>query len=127
MASIRGEKSALGKWPWLVSFQKLGTHNCGGTLISDQYVLTAAHCFDDHEPEDHTVLLGSNNLNNPIVQIRKILKTTIHEGYDEMTLVPRNDIAIVKLNEKVIFSEYLQPICITPPSMGLFRPGKNVL
>ena len=36
--------------------------------------------LDDHEQEDHTVLLGSNNLDKPIVQIRKILKTTIHEG-----------------------------------------------
>ena len=122
---VGGHRSSLGKWPWLVSFQKFGTHNCGGTLISDQFILTAAHCFDDHEPEKHTILLGSNDLNNPIVQSRQILRTVIHEGYDPNTVVPRNDIAIVKMNRKVEFNEYLQPICMTPPRPKAFGPGQK--
>ena len=46
---IGGVPSRIGKWPWLVSFQ-VGDgeggfqHSCGGTLISRDVVMTAAHC-----------------------------------------------------------------------------------
>lgn len=42
---IGGTLAKLGQWPWQVTLHFMGSHVCGGTLISSDFVLTAAHCF----------------------------------------------------------------------------------
>lgn len=43
---VGGQISERNSLPWMVSVQKEGEHYCGGALISDKYVLTAAHCIE---------------------------------------------------------------------------------
>lgn len=42
---VGGEDAAPGSWPWQASIHQGSSHICGGSLINNQYVLTAAHCF----------------------------------------------------------------------------------
>ena len=42
---VGGTLSPLGKWPWVVSISYLGKDTCGGVLVADNWVLTAAHCI----------------------------------------------------------------------------------
>lgn len=45
---VGGHKTEEGEWPWLVAIgTKLRGPHCGGSLIADRWVLTAAHCFKD--------------------------------------------------------------------------------
>uniref|UniRef100_A0A8C6XAD7 Peptidase S1 domain-containing protein n=1 Tax=Naja naja TaxID=35670 RepID=A0A8C6XAD7_NAJNA len=41
---VGGAHSVEGEWPWQASLQVRGHHLCGGTLIADRWVITAAHC-----------------------------------------------------------------------------------
>lgn len=121
---IGGSQSELGAWPWMVAlgYQNVNTNSnspqwlCSGTLITDTYVLTSAECVKNRNNiRLITARLGELNLNPSIndgatpldVPIERII---IHEGYN--TEGVHNDIALLKLNHSVVYTELIQPICL---------------
>uniref|UniRef100_A0A8C3UJY7 Acrosin n=1 Tax=Catharus ustulatus TaxID=91951 RepID=A0A8C3UJY7_CATUS len=118
MSRIVGGADALpGAWPWIVSIQHPWVrdlkHLCGGSLIGHQWVLTAAHCFD--EVTDITLLyvvIGATQLTQPGpgAQVRHINQVLIHSYYNSENL--RYDIALVELDRPVQCSPYIQLACV---------------
>ena len=117
---VGGAKTYSGKWPWIVSLQMRNIHNCGGTLISDRLVITAAHCFDKNAAKNHLILMGSNNLLSPDVIRRGVKLAHIHPDYYPDASIPHNDIAIIQLDRKVEFSSYLQEAVQDTHIFGIF-------
>ncbi|XP_047386488.1 putative inactive serine protease 43 [Sciurus carolinensis] len=106
-----GTKAPQRKWPWQVSLQSYNTHVCGGSLITNQLVLTAAHCVVGRI-RDYKVMLGNNELfqfdeNEVVVPVKDIVP---HQYYDVQQVT--NDIAIALLDFPVNYSSYIQPICL---------------
>ncbi|CAH0718452.1 unnamed protein product, partial [Brenthis ino] len=115
-----GLGARAGDWPWHVAISSIYNSTfryiCGGSLISDTFVLTAAHCVTKVGvpvlPEYLGISLGKTNLiganENP--QEREVFKIIVHENFNHRKL--DNDIALLKLTTKVIFNDYIQPVCM---------------
>lgn len=44
---VGGNPAPRGKWPWQALIIEDGIHVCGGTLVNEKWVVTAAHCVED--------------------------------------------------------------------------------
>lgn len=120
---IGGSKTPPNKFPWLAGLYARNRneewdHLCGGSLISSQHVLTAAHCVEERGPGQVRVLLGGHSRKYQSQNLRTVSNISIHDHYNhdqkyqiiqqwaqlvlarQMGLM-ENDIAILTLENKV--------------------------
>ncbi|XP_053210938.1 trypsin-1-like isoform X2 [Panonychus citri] len=110
---VGGDVAYEGEFPWNVAIfiREINgdvVHECGGSIISDQYILTAAHCFDNASPSNYLIGVGSNDLTSTIKL--KVDEIKLHPDYDKYQFY--NDIALIKLTDKLTFNETIRPICL---------------
>uniref|UniRef100_A0A8C3L8I8 Coagulation factor XI n=1 Tax=Chrysolophus pictus TaxID=9089 RepID=A0A8C3L8I8_CHRPC len=113
---IGGTDSSPGEWPWQVSLHvKLSRrrHLCGGSIISNQWILTAAHCFMSvQNPNIWRVYAGvlkqsEINEDTPFFRVEEII---IHPQYNSAQT--GYDIALLKLDKAMNFTDLQLPICL---------------
>jgi len=108
---VGGTEATPHSYPWMAALFVDDTWFCGGTLISDEWVLTAAHCAKD--ASEMVVMLGAHNVREASEEGRLDLVTRdffTHPRYNQILL--HNDLALVHLPEKVEFSNIIRPVCL---------------
>lgn len=112
---IGGQPAREGSWPWMAMLVKGTSQFCGASVISDSWLLTAAHCVTDDWRRIDAYVGRYNLKGNPNTEQKLTVKRFIvHADYNSETL--ENDIALMQVNEEIKFTDYIQPICILPPS-----------
>lgn len=119
---INGNTSYSGQFPWHAALfylsEKKFSYICGGSLLSKNIILTAAHCvtiLGSTQPisqNNLTVVLGKYILNEYSTkeQSFKVKEIIVHQDFDSDSFY--SDISILKLERNCEFSIYISPICL---------------
>lgn len=124
-----GHRTQPGQFPWHAAlYRKDGdtdTYVCGGTLIDEQHIVTAAHCATKQnfqhprDPKELVVILGKYGLwvSGKFEQPFTVIKVSVHEDFNRTSFY--NDIAILKLNKPTEYTSYVRPICLWEDNTSL--------
>ncbi|XP_061206609.1 transmembrane protease serine 7 isoform X2 [Neopsephotus bourkii] len=121
---VGGTNTEEGEWPWQVSLHFVGAAYCGASVISREWLVSAAHCFQGSklaDPRAWSAHLGMQTQGHAkfVSAVRRII---VHEYYNS-----RNydyDIALLQLSKPWpdTMSHVIQPICV-PPFSHIARSG----
>ncbi|XP_050071964.1 CLIP domain-containing serine protease B9-like [Anopheles maculipalpis] len=137
-----GENADIDEFPWLALMQyenRKGErkYSCGGSLINQRYVLTAAHCVvGEVERKEGTLVavrLGEYNTNTDIDCVTEdqeqicadppidaaVESSIVHPEYEQMAHA--HDIALVRLARSIVYTDFVQPVCLP---LADFRASK---
>lgn len=95
--------------PYQISLQTRNFHICGGSVISENFILTAAHCTSGQSVSSLTIRAGSDlyKYGGVVVKVEKILQ---HEKFDYSKI--DFDFSLLKLAEPLTFSKQISPIAL---------------
>lgn len=120
------EVTSNAKYPWMVRLQIKsgeGYSLCGGSIISANWILTAAHCTKG--ATEITVFYGKveKDLNQQDYFTNQVTgkKIIIHPEYDDVKII--NDISLIELTKPLVYSKFTQPICLPKSSAVTKYPG----
>ncbi|KAL7843873.1 hypothetical protein SRHO_G00224120 [Serrasalmus rhombeus] len=124
---VGGEDAPKGAWPWMASLKWVGRHVCGGALIDSEWLVTAAHCVFGRNVQlsNWVVMLGLHaqyESDTSERQTRQVDQVIMNPRYNRRT--KDSDIALMHLQTRVNFTDYIQPICLPHPKQR-FEPGRK--
>jgi secreted trypsin-like serine protease len=132
---VQGNDAARGQFPFYVFLQVMmpqGVGSCGGSLISDQWIITAGHCVKGQIMDAAAVLGSLRTVQDPTEPGQKVygIRPEDIHVYPKFSLEHfANDIALIKLPEPVEFSDVIKPIsyaCSSTKGMPVVAIGNGL-
>ncbi|XP_026214578.1 tryptase-2-like isoform X2 [Anabas testudineus] len=128
---LGGQDAPKGRWPWMIHLNitsdGVNRWRCGGTILDNQWVLTAAHCFDDNLKPNlrrSMVWAGSHELQKGFHQYMGIRTVVMHSQYGKQGNRYINDIALVKLTKPLKLSDNIKALKL-PSNSDNFSPSSE--
>ncbi|KAL4229913.1 Scavenger receptor Cys-rich [Mactra antiquata] len=117
---INGRPATIEEWPWYGRMYVVGYFLCGGSLINEQWVLSAAHCVEGFLQYQFTMVFGQDQLNqeNEYIQAIPVTRIIIHPELN-LNSAFENDLVLMKLEYPVIITNRTRPVCL--PTMSSFN------
>ncbi|XP_052889014.1 prostasin-like [Anopheles moucheti] len=117
---VNGTEAKDGYWPWHVAIfhnnARTFVYACGGTIVDQNTILTAAHCLMTSNGiiarERLVVQVGRNRLRvaSNRAQEHEAFQLIVHPQYNVNSI--QHDIALIKLATDITYTDYIQPICL---------------
>ncbi|XP_031638051.1 chymotrypsin-2-like [Contarinia nasturtii] len=101
-----GTEAVEGQAPYQCSMQKYGTHFCNCAIISDEFVLSAAHCIGNKQPKNVDIVMGTNGRNGTVFKAKRFIK---HDKYRTSPSL-MYDIGLVEVQGTIQFNDKIQAI-----------------
>uniref|UniRef100_A0A8C5SP62 Transmembrane serine protease 7 n=1 Tax=Laticauda laticaudata TaxID=8630 RepID=A0A8C5SP62_LATLA len=121
---VGGSETHEGEWPWQASLHFAGVAYCGASVISKEWLLSAAHCFQGNRNLDNRIELNQIELNLWSKFVSTLKRIIVHEYYNSQNY--DYDIALLQLStpwlETMRWS--VGPICL-PPTMHNVYTGEK--
>ncbi|XP_013105116.2 serine protease 7 [Stomoxys calcitrans] len=140
-----GEEAELGEFPWLANLEHKKANGalvsvCAGNIINHRYVLTAGHCIKGKIEEKVgklvSIRIGDHNTQTPVdcnnhgciapFQRLNVERIMVHPEFNsDPSIYNINDIALVRTDRSIVYSETVAPVCLPDalPSLGPLRSG----
>jgi len=121
---VGGVEAIRGDWPWSCSLRANGRHICGGSLINNKWIITAAHCVTVASLATYRLVCGLHDrlIDDKWTQTFTPIKVVPHPNYNSRLI--QNDIALFELSgDGATFDDYVSPVCI--PDDGQDYDGKT--
>ncbi|XP_015184626.1 PREDICTED: serine protease nudel-like [Polistes dominula] len=108
---VGGRTSVPEAWPYLIAMYRDGNFHCGGIILNEYWILTAAHCLVQakHYYEIQAGILRRSSF-SPMTQNRIAKNIIIHPDYDPNLM--RNDIGLIMLDKPLRFNRWVRPACL---------------
>ncbi|XP_030069532.1 ovochymase-1 [Microcaecilia unicolor] len=107
---VGGVPAPHGSWPWIVSLQSNNQHYCGGTLISNTYIVTAAHCRFSARRDK--VVVGKPDLAATVLGNTPLTVKSVYVYESPRTVPPTNDIMLLELKAPLVLTGNVSTICL---------------
>ncbi|CAH1371391.1 unnamed protein product, partial [Tenebrio molitor] len=120
---VGGKSLSIKQVPFIISLQNLGMHMCGGSIINENTIITAAHCTNGKQPIQLEVRAGSTirEKGGQVLQVE-----TIHQNPEFNLNTIDYDVTILKLKSNLNFSENVKPIDLADANQ-VFENGKQAM
>uniref|UniRef100_A0A4W4HRI3 Coagulation factor IXa heavy chain n=1 Tax=Electrophorus electricus TaxID=8005 RepID=A0A4W4HRI3_ELEEL len=114
---IGGSQASPGEIPWQVALVVRSTQQvfCGGSILSELWVVTAAHCLKERK-DAFFVRVGELDVSRSegTEQDLEVEKAVLHPRYDPAVSAYNHDVALLRLRAAVLFSDQVRPVCLGP-------------